>query len=83
MNITAKELSGEHIGKTIGVPKERATISGVLEEFQWEVDIEEITNGLGEVLNRAVVSKEIRLNIGGYEIWLQDENTPITIQEGE
>ena len=83
MNITAKELSGEHIGKTIGVPKERATISGVLEEFQWEVDIEEITNGLGEVLKRAVVSKEIRLNIGGYEIWLQDENTPITIQEGE
>lgn len=83
MNITAKELSGLHIGKTISVPKERATISGVLEEFQWEVDIEEITNGLGEVIKRAVVSKEIRLNIGGYEIWLQDENTPITIQEGE
>lgn len=83
MNITAKELSGEHIGKTIGVPKERATISGVLEEFQWEVDIEEITNGLGEVLKRAVISKELRLNIGGYEIWLQDENTPITIQEGQ
>lgn len=83
MNITAKELSGNHLFQTISVPVERAFIIGELEDFEWITETETITNFLGEELKRTVVNKELCLSVGGYRIRIHNENTPITIQEGQ
>ncbi|WP_417372996.1 hypothetical protein [Glutamicibacter protophormiae] len=77
MNLTAKELSGKHIGKTITVEYRRSTVTGELDKIEHEREITASDWGG----NPAAYQYWATLTIGGIVQNAIGGNTPITIQE--
>lgn len=79
MNITAKELSGEHIGKTVTVQFRRSNVNGVLDAIKHEQET------ILQDLNGEPIRTEqwVELTIGGITQNAIGAGTPITIQEAK
>ena len=85
MNLTAQQLSGEHIGKTVSVIVQDAffrdeTHTGTLRAVTHETESETIRGG-GNHVWRTTVGQYVDLTIGNARINRISTNTPITIQE--
>lgn len=82
MKITAKQLSGEHIGKTITVHHEGTELTGMYTGLDIEADI---------IIDRRLCQIEPSLTIGrpeyqvrvGYKSISIEPDTRITIQEAQ
>ena len=77
MNLTVKELSGQHIGKTVTVEYRRSTVTGELDKIEHEREI--TASGWGG--NPVAYQYWATLTIGGIVQNAIGGNTPITIQE--
>ncbi|MHC6175454.1 hypothetical protein [Glutamicibacter sp. X7] len=79
MNTTAEELSGKHLGKTVTVAYQRATVTGQLDRIDHsnEVTLRDLR---GEP---ARTEQWVTLTIGGTEYPPIGPNFPITIKEDE
>lgn len=77
MNLTAKEFSGQHIGKTITVEYRRSTVTGELDKIKPEREISASDWGGNPVAYQYWAT----LTIGGIAQNTIGGNTPITIQE--
>jgi len=75
MKITARQLSGEHIGKMITVHHYRGTYTGELDSVQHHRETESISHF------RTETSRWARLQVGAAELDHVPEDTPITIRE--
>ena len=87
MKLTAKELSGQHIGKTISVTVQDAFFrneihTGTLRAVTHEAETETIRGGGNHVL-RTTVGQYVDLTISNARINRISTDTPITIQEGQ
>ncbi len=80
MNITAKELSGEHIGKTVTLTLEQETYTAPLAEVVHGSETETIV-GAGNHVWRKIIYPRIAITIGSATFQDVPADTLITIQE--
>lgn len=79
MNITAQQLSGEHIGKTITVQFRRSKVTGELDEIKHTRETTHADYG-----GRSIRTERwVTLTIGGIEHNAIGPENQIEIQEGQ
>lgn len=77
MNLTAQQLNGTHIGKTVTIEYRRSTVTGELDAIHHTREVA-LENYRGQPVR---FNYWTQLTIGGVQHNIVSAHTPITIQE--